>query len=110
MTPPPNMTQEQLRELKSLRKEEAQKTKAVIKLERSIARQLQAAVTASEKAQAKATARHAKEMKQLISAGFKTTRKLHNQLGTVKAGRIPENAALKAIRKRIAILEGRLSS
>lgn len=106
----PNMTTEQAAELKTLRKEETQKLKALTRLEK----QLRADIRKHEAHEAKLKARLEKALRHELRENSRTTAKhikpLQTMLHRLSQGRVPEASALAAIRKRIAILDQRLTS
>lgn len=110
MNTPPNMTTEQAAELKALRKEEAAKLKAVTKLEKSLRRDIDKVVTAEARNLRNIQRRHREAIAAENRAATKLIKPFRTQLHRLNEGRVPEASALAAIRKRIAILEQRLTS
>lgn len=105
-----NMTTEQSAELQSLRKQEAAKLKALTKLERSLGAQINRCESAYTKELAAYRRAHDKAVTLALRAKAKELKPLRTQLHRLTAGRVPEASALKSIRHRIAVLEGRLTS
>ena len=104
------MTLQQSAELKALRKDEATKLKAVTRLEKQLRAKLEALVR-KESASYRKIERQARAEKKAISRAINAEIKpLRTQLNRLNEGRVPEASALAAIRKRIAILEQRLTS
>lgn len=105
-----DMTTEQARELKDLRKQEAHTLKLITREERRLRGEMQRAEAAAQKtraAQTRAYHQSQKEVERKLNAQLKP---LRTQLFKLTSGRVPERSALAAIRKRIAVLEGRLEA
>jgi phage shock protein A len=108
--PHPDMTAEQARELKTLRKQEAQQLKAISKEERRLRRELDKLDTWLANFRRRQENELRKALKTVHCEHAKRAKPLRAQLHKLSAGRVPQASALAAIRKRIAILEGRLES
>lgn len=104
------MTTEQAAELKRLRKDEAQKLKDVTQLERRLRSQIQRTEAAGIKAGRQLDRSTRKAQAMLSRETIKRIKPLRTQLHKLSEGRVPEASALAAIRKRIAVLEQRLTS
>lgn len=107
---PPDMTQEQARELKELRRRE-----------RSLSRQIDTTCKQARSAVDKLEARYARECAKIDRAATKAKKMLARPIRTeqrqlrayvarIIAGRSGEAREMSAILRRIAVLEGRLAS
>lgn len=104
------MTAEQARELKNLRKQEAQSLKAITSEERRLRGSIQRLEASAARLIRSFERSHNQRCKNVQRTLTKELKPLRTQLFKLTEGRVPQASALAAIRKRIAILEGRLES
>lgn len=106
----PDMTKEQAKELRALRKAEAGAMKEATKAEKEIRARIAVAEGRLGKEVARLEREHKAHVKDITRQTARFTAGLNRQLMKLLKGQAPEAGALKSIRRRITVLEGRLSS
>ncbi len=104
---PPDMTNEHARELKRLHKEEAALLRKIKGLNRSAAAALRRVRIELERDVGRVLRERAREVKALHKAAAAAARPLTTSLHRITAGRVAEAERLRAVQKRVAVLEGR---
>lgn len=110
MSNTPNMTKEQRRELSELKRREKAALKSINTAEVQIRKQITTAQVNADIAERQAVKVHSKTLKNIRSDRAKALKPLRTALARLQAGKAPETAELESVRRRIAILEGRLAS
>jgi uncharacterized protein involved in exopolysaccharide biosynthesis len=104
---PPDMTTEHARELKRLHKEEAALLRKIKGLNRSAVAALRRVRTELERDVGRVMQARNREIKALHKAAAAQARPLTTTLHRITAGRVAEAERLRAVQKRVAVLEGR---
>lgn len=110
MSNTPNMTKEQRRELAELKRREKAALKSIDTAEVQIRKKITAAQVEADVAERQAVKEHSKVLKNIRSNRAKALKPLRTALARLQGGKAPETAELESVRRRIAILEGRLAS